>query len=101
MVGGQLRPADARRREPPALLEELLPPPADPLSILPRLERIWCFAAPFSVTGQPAISLPMGTAGGLPVGMDSSPRSGARTCVRVAAQLETAAPWSDRRQPLP
>ena len=39
-------PGDAG--EPPALLDELLPPPADPLSILPRFERIWCFAAPFS-----------------------------------------------------
>ena len=67
--------------EPPALLEELLPPPADPLSILPRFERIWCFAAPFSVTGQPAISLPIGqTAGGLPVASSWSRRSGARIC---------------------
>jgi amidase len=89
--------------EPPALLEELLPTPADPLSILPRFERIWCFAAPFSVTGHPAISLPIGqTATGLPVGVQLVAALGREDLLlRVAAQLETAAPWSDRRPPLP
>jgi amidase len=88
--------------EPPALLEELLPPPSDPLSILPRFERIWCFAAPFSVTGQPAISLPIGqTAGGLPVGIQLVAALGREDLLlRVAAQLETEAPWSARRPTL-
>ncbi|MGY4651291.1 amidase [Mycobacterium sp. URHB0021] len=88
--------------EPPVVLDELLPPPADPLSILPRFERIWCFAAPFSVTGQPAISLPIGqTAGGLPVGVQLVAALGREDLLlRVAAQLETAAPWRDRHPPL-
>jgi amidase len=88
--------------EPPALLEALLPPPADPLSILPRFQRIWCFAAPFSVTGQPAITLPIGrTADGLPVGVQLVAALGREDLLlRVAAQLETAAPWSDRHPPL-
>ncbi len=87
--------------EPPALLEELLPPPADPLSILPRFERIWCFAAPFSVTGQPAITLPIGrTMSGLPVGVQLVAALGREDLLlRVAAQLEVAAPWADRRPP--
>jgi amidase len=88
--------------EPPALLEELLPPAADPLSILPRFERLWCFAAPFSVTGQPAISLPIGqTAGGLPVGVQLVAALGREDLLlRVAAQLEAAAPWRHRRPPV-
>lgn len=88
--------------EPPALLEELLPPPADPLSILPRFEQIWCFAAPFSVTGQPAISLPIGrTAGGLPVGIQLVAALGREDLLlQVAAQLEMEAPWSGHRPPL-
>jgi amidase len=87
--------------EPPAVLDGLLPPPADPLSILPRFERIWCFAAPFSVTGQPAISLPVGrTATGLPVGIQLVAALGREDLlIRVAAQLEQAAPWRDRRPP--
>ena len=94
-----LTPAAA---EPPALLEELLPPAADPLSILSRFERIWCFAAPFSVTGQPAISLPIGqTATGLPVGVQLVAALGREDLLlRVAAQLEAAAPWRHRRPPV-
>jgi amidase len=87
--------------EPPAFLDELLPPPTDPLSILPRFERIWCFAAPFSVTGQPAISLPIGqTEAGLPVGIQLVAALGREDLLlRVAAQLETAVPWNDRHPP--
>jgi hypothetical protein len=88
--------------EPPAILDELLPPAEDPLSILPRFERIWCFTAPFSVNGQLAISLPIGqTAGGLPVGVQLVAAIGRDDLLlHVAAQLETAARWSDRRPPL-
>lgn len=88
--------------EPPALLDELVPPTADPMAILPRFEQIWCFAAPFSVTGQPAISIPIGqTAQGLPVGVQLVAALGREDLLlQVAAQLEEAAPWSNRRPTL-
>jgi amidase len=89
--------------EPPVLLDLLQPPPADPLAILPQFERIWCFAAPFSITGQPAISLPIGqTADSLPVGVQLVAALGREDLLlRVAAQLENAAPWGHRHPPAP
>jgi amidase len=87
--------------EPPALLSELVPPAGDPLALLPRFEQIWCFAAPFSVTGQPAISLPIGTTStGLPVGVQLVAALGREDLLlQVAAELEMAAPWAGRHPP--
>ena len=60
------------------------------------------FTAVFNITGQPAISLPLHVApSGLPVGVQivAGPWREAQL-VRVASQLEQAAPWFDRRPPL-
>jgi amidase len=57
------------------------------------------FCAVFSVTGQPAISLPIHTtASGLPIGVQlaAAPWEEGRL-LRVSAQLEGLAPWADRR----
>jgi amidase len=56
---------------------------------------------PFDVTGQPATSLPMHvSAGGLPVGVQLvAPYGREDRLIRVAAQLEAAAPWADRHPP--
>jgi amidase len=53
----------------------------------------------FNQTGQPAISLPLHqTADGLPIGAQlSAAMGGEGVLVRVAAQLEAAAPWAGRR----
>ena len=55
----------------------------------------------FNLTGQPAVSLPLHwTPDGLPIGTQWVARFGDEaTLFRLAAELETARPWSDRRPP--
>jgi amidase len=57
------------------------------------------FTAPFNVTGQPAISLPLHwTAEGLPIGVQLVAAHGREdVLVRIAAQIEVARPWTGRR----
>jgi amidase len=54
------------------------------------------------MTGQPAVSLPLHwTPGGLPVGVQLVAAYGREdVLVRVASQLEQAAPWADRHPPV-
>jgi len=63
--------------------------------------RTW-FTAPFNVTGQPAISLPLHQSrGGLPIGIQLVAATGREDLLlRLSAQLESALPWADRRPPL-
>jgi amidase len=51
-----------------------------------------------NVTGWAAISLPLGMVDGLPVGVQLL-APGEEVLLRVAAQLEAALPWRDRRPP--
>lgn len=56
------------------------------------------FLAPFNVSGQPAMSLPLGTIDGVPVGVQLVAAHGREDLlVAVGAQLEQAQPWSNRR----
>lgn len=57
------------------------------------------FAAAFNVTGQPAVSVPVGTSvSGLPIGIQLVADAHREdVLLRVAGQLETAMPWADRR----
>ncbi len=59
------------------------------------------FTYPYNCTGQPAISLPLGMSStGLPIGVQLvGPPRGERTLLALAAQLESALPWSGRRPP--
>jgi amidase len=64
----------------------------------PRIASFIPYTPQFNMTGQPAISLPLHwTPGGLPVGVQLVASYGREDLlVRVASQLEQAAPWSHR-----
>lgn len=57
------------------------------------------FTAPFNMTGQPAMSLPLHwTPNGLPIGIQFAARTGADAMLlKLARQLEIAQPWAARR----
>ncbi len=85
----------------------LAPPPKighlDPVNVEPRefnrrQSYVFGYTPPCNMTGQPALSLPMGlSSDGLPIGMMFAARYGDEaTLIRLGAQLEAAAPWSGR-----
>jgi amidase len=68
-----------------------------------RIASMIPYTAQFNMTGQPAISLPLHwTPDGLPVGVQLVGRYGREdVLVRIASQIEQAAPWADRHPPEP
>jgi amidase len=85
--------------EPPTPLGAYDHPPDQPLLPIARATPMAVFTAGFNSTGQPAISLPLHqTDEGLPIGVQLVAELGREDLlVRIAAQLEEAAPWADRR----
>ncbi len=76
----------------------------DPVGLAPRevgkrQARVFPFTPPFNFTGQPAISLPLAwSQEDLPIGMQFAGRyADEATLFRLAAQLERARPWIDRK----
>jgi amidase len=74
----------------------------EPREVSKRQARAFPFTPPFNVSGQPAISLPLAwSAEGLPIGMQLAGRfADEATLFRLAAQLEQAHPWIDRKPPV-
>jgi amidase len=94
-----LTPATAMPAPP---LGQLTPTADDPMRGLYASIPYATFTSPFNTTGQPAISLPTHQSSeALPVGVQLAAAYGREDLLlRVAAQLEQALPWADRRPPV-
>ncbi len=94
-----LTPALAERPLPLGTLDTAAP---DPMSTFTRSGVFTPFTPVFNATGQPAISLPLYEGDdGLPLGVQIvGPPIGEGGLLALAAQLEAAQPWAQRRAPL-
>ena len=74
----------------------------DPAQDFENQKRVTPFTAPYNMSGQPAVSIPLHwTDAGLPIGVQLIGRPGDEaTLIRIAAQLEAAEPWAHRRHDL-
>lgn len=85
---------------PPPLVGQLRDD-ADPSRDFEAQKRFTPWTSAWNVTGMPAVSLPLHwSAAGLPVGVMLAARPGEEELLlSLAAQVEAAAPWADRRPP--
>jgi amidase len=81
---------------PPLPIGTIANDPERPMEPLARAGAWVAFTGQFNMSGQPAISLPLHrTADGLPVGMQLVAAYGREdVLIRIAAQIESAAPWA-------
>ena len=89
--------------EPPVPLTEFENNPERPTAPMRRGGQFAAFTPPFNMSGQPAISLPLHrNAVGLPIGVQLAAAYGREdVLIRLAAQLESAHPWSSVRPVIP
>jgi len=87
---------------PPPPLGTFFDPPDNPWQALLRAAEFIPFTPMCNITGQPAMSVPLyWNSEGLPVGTHFVGRFGEEaTLFRLAAQLEAARPWADKRPPV-
>ena len=85
--------------QPPVALGVLHLANPDPESFSAAFGRFCPFASLANMTGTPAITLPLGTSrDGLPIGIMGQGRFGSDSLLlQLAAEIEQAAPWKDRR----
>jgi amidase len=86
--------------QPPIEIGGLDPGPGEPTTEMLRKSAAFVpFTPAFNVTGQPAFSLPLHhSPDGLPIGVHLvGPPVGEELLISLAAQLEQARPWLDRR----
>jgi amidase len=88
--------------QPPLPLGSFDSPPDNPLAGFAVAGQFVPFTPVCNATGQPAMSIPLYWNGdGLPIGTHFVGRYGDEaTLFRLAAQLEQARPWADRRPPV-
>jgi len=88
--------------EPPLPLGSFDSTPEDPMAGMRRAGLFVPFTPICNATGQPAMSVPLyWNADGLPIGTHFIGRFGDEaTLFRLAAQLEAARPWANRRPPV-
>jgi amidase len=84
---------------PPPKVGHIDPVSLDPRELNRRQAAAFPFTPPFNFTGQPSLSLPLAQSqSGLPLGMMFTGRyADEATLFRLAAQLEQALPWKNRR----
>jgi amidase len=84
---------------PPPRIGELHGISDDGRSAEEKIFGLISFTPQFNITGQPAISLPLAwSESGLPIGLQFIAASAREdVLLRIAAQLEQAQPWADRR----
>lgn len=86
----------------PPKLGELVPDDDNLLDGILRQSTMAAYTAPFNMTGQPGVSLPLTWSDeGLPIGSQLIAATGGEDLLlRVSAQVEQARPWADRRPPV-
>ena len=81
----------------PWTLGQFGPTPENPMAAVMRSAGIVGFVTAFNISGQPAISVPVGEVDGLPVGVQMVAAWGREDLLlQLAHQLEQAMPWADR-----